>query len=145
MEIREELHINCHPALAFDLMADVRRITEWNGGASSAEMLSPEPIGVGSRFSTVNRGQTLESTIRTFERPDLLEFDVTGKAMDVAGTFAFTETDEGTRLDLTFTPQPKGVMAFLFPLLSPIIKRDLRKQHEKFKVFCESQTQPHDV
>ena len=108
MTITEELHINCPRSAAFDLMADVRKITRWNGGASRAEMTSEEPIGQGSQFITVNRGQELESTITTFDRPERLEFDVTGKLMSV-----------------------------LFPVLSPLIRRDLRKQHAKFKELCE--------
>jgi hypothetical protein len=30
MAITEELHIDCPPTTAFDLMADVRNVTRWN-------------------------------------------------------------------------------------------------------------------
>ena len=53
MTLKEQLHINCPPAVAFDLMADVRKLTDWNDGASSAEMISSEPIGRGSAFVVV--------------------------------------------------------------------------------------------
>jgi uncharacterized protein YndB with AHSA1/START domain len=139
--IIEEMHIDCSRATAFDLMADVRKITLWNGSVSRAEMTSDEPIGEGSRFITVNRGQQLESTITTFNRPERLEFDVTGKAMDVAGAFIFTEANGATTLEISLSPRPKGVMAVLIPLLRPLIRRDLAKQHAKFKDLCESQAQ----
>lgn len=145
MTIREELHIDCSPATVFDLMADVRKLTAWNGGASRAEMTSAEPIGQGSRFMTVNRGQELESVITTFDRPERLDFAVSGKAMDVAGTFRFTEAGAGTALVMEFDPHPKGIMKILFPVLRPMIRRDLVKQHRKFKEFCESQGQAHDA
>lgn len=32
-------------------------------------------------------------------------------------------------------------MAVLFPLLRPMIRRDMGKQHENLKALCESQTQ----
>lgn len=137
--LTEVLNIDCPKMLAFDLMADVEQITRWNGGASKSEMIGEEPIGKGSQFKTVNRGQEMASTITTFERPDRLEFAVNGKAMDVHGTFIFTETDTGTRLDMAFEASPKGIMRVLFPLLKPLIRRDLVNQHLKFKGFCEAQ------
>jgi uncharacterized protein YndB with AHSA1/START domain len=137
--LKEAMNIDCSTAKVFDLMADVRLITRWNAGASRCEMLSQEPIGKGSRFVTVNRGQEMTSTITRFDRPERLEFAVTSKAMDVHGTFRFTKTNARTRLDITFEPQPKGIMKVLFPLLKPMIRRDLVKQHLKFKDYCETQ------
>ncbi len=145
MTITEHMHIDCPPATAFDLMADVRRLPDWNAGASRAEMRSDGPIGQGSRFIAVNRGQELESTITTFARPERLDFSVTGKAMDVAAAFRFTETSTGTGLVIEFDPKPKGIMKVLFPVLIPLIRRDLAKQHLKFKKFCESQSQSDDT
>ena len=141
MAITEQLQIDCPPATAFDLMADVRKLTDWNEGASKAEMTSAGPIGQGSRFEVVNRGQTMESTITRFDRPEHLDFSVTGKAMDVAAEFRFTEVGAGTTLFIEFQPRPKGIMKVLFPVLRPLIRRDLAKQHLKFKDFCESHAQ----
>jgi hypothetical protein len=139
--IREELRINCPPAAAFDLMADVRKTTEWNGGISSAEMTSTGPIGKGSRFVAVNRGQRMESIITTFDRPGLLEFATTGRGMDVTGRFWFQPAEPGTDLTIELEPSPKGLMKFLLPVLKPMIRRDLSTQHAKFKDYCESQNQ----
>lgn len=141
MTIREELHIDCAPVEAFDLMADVRRLTDWNEGASMAEMTSEEPIQLGSRFDTVNRRQKLVSTITTFNRPDRLDFSVTNKNMDVAAAFHFTPAATGTDLVIEFNPRPKGIMKALFPVLKPLIQRDLVAQHLKFKAYCEAKTQ----
>ena len=139
MTLREELHIECPREVAFDLMADVRRLTEWNDGASEAEMSSAEPIGPGSTFAVVNRGQRMTSTITTFDRPQRLEFFVAGKAMDVEATFDFQIATAGTQLQIGFEPAPKGVMKVLFPVLKPFIRRDLARQHTKFRDFCEAQ------
>jgi hypothetical protein len=107
--------------------------------ASRAELVTEEPIGPGTRFVTVNRDQEMQSTITRFDRPDRLELHVTGKAMDVDSTLTFRPSDSGTKLAMEFEPHPKGVMKILFPLLKPIIKRDLRTQHRKFAEFCEMQ------
>lgn len=142
MTIREEMNIDCLPETAFDLMADVRRITDWNEGASSTELTSAEPIGIGSQFVTVNRGQEMKSTIARYDRPDRLDFSVTSKTLDVASVFRFSEMGPGTQLVIEFEPHPKGIMKLLFPVLRPVIRRDLAKQHLKFKTFCETQVQP---
>lgn len=143
--IREELYIDCPPTAAFDLMADVRRITDWNGGVSRVEMKSNGAIGKGSKFVAVNRGQAMESTITTFDRPRLLEFATTGKTMDVAGTFNFNSAGSGTTLTIELDPRPKGVMKVLLPILKPMIRRDLANQHSKFKHYCELQNQSPDA
>ena len=142
MTITEHLQIDCPPAVAFDLMADVRKLTDWNDGASQADMTTAEPIAEGSTFVVVNRGQEMTSTITTFDRPHHLGFSVAGKAMEVVATFEFQAADSGTELVIEFEPAPKGVMKLLFPVLRPLIRRDLAKQHVKFKDYCEAHTQP---
>ena len=84
----------------------------------------------------------MTSTITTFDRPHHLGFAVTGKAMEVAASFTFQAAPAGTDLVIEFEPAPKGVMKLLFPLLKPLIRRDLAKQHAKFKDYCEAHTQP---
>ena len=144
MAITETMHIECPPEAAFDLMADVRRLTDWNEGATRAEMTSAGPIREGSRFVAVNRGQEMESTITRFDRPERLDFSVTGKVMDVTAAFRFAEAGSATTLAIEFQPHPKGVMKILFPVLRPVIRRDLRNQHLKFKDNCESERQTHN-
>lgn len=141
MTITEDVHIDCAPAIAFDLMADARNETQWNEGVSRAELTTDEPVGHGSKFVT-DHGAPLgriESTITVFDRPDRLEFEATSKRMDLAISFTFTDTDSGTVAHGTFVPKPKGVMTLLFPLLRPMIRRDMAKQHQRFKALCEAQ------
>lgn len=92
MTITEDLHIECAPVTAFDLMADVRNETQWNDGVSRAELTTEEPVGEGSKFVTDHRGPLglIESTITVFDRPGRLEFGATGKRMDLAISFTFT-------------------------------------------------------
>ena len=143
MTFTEDLNIECPPARAFDVMADIRNETQWNDGVSKAELTTEEPIGHGSRFVT-DHGSPLgqiESTITRFDRPDRLEFAATSKRMDLDISFTFTEVASGTHVHGTFEPRPKGIMAVLFPLLRPMIRRDMAKQHQNLKALCESQSQ----
>jgi len=144
MAITEEMHIECAPATAFDLMADVRNVTRWNSSVSSAELTSNEPIGEGSQFLTVNKIQEQDIAITAFDRPRRVDFTVSGPRMDIPTTFTFTEADGGTALVGSFDVRPKGLMSFFFPLLKPMVRRELSKQHVKFKQLCESQAQSDD-
>lgn len=147
MTITETLHIDCPPSIAFDTMADVRNEAQWNDGVSRADMTTDEPIGQGSRFVTVHGAPLgdIASTITTFDRPHRLEFSATSKRMDLAVALTFTDSGSGTTMHGTFVPKPKGVMALLFPLLRPMIRRDMAKQHQKLKALCEAQAQSPDA
>lgn len=142
MTFTEDLRIDCGPATVFDLLADVRNEEQWNDGVSRAELTTGEPVGHGSKFVT-DHGRPLgqiESTITVFDRPNRLEFVATSSRMDLAISFTFSEDDSGTLVHGTFDPKPKGIMALLFPLLRPIIRRDMAKQHQHLKALCEAQS-----
>jgi hypothetical protein len=122
----------------FDLMADARNETVWNSQVTSSELVSGEPIGQGSRFVTVNRGQSYDATITTYDRPDEIAFDVVGKTLRIVGRFRFTGAGESTVVRASFDMQPRGIMKVLLPLMSPMVRRDFPKQLDSFKAFCES-------
>jgi hypothetical protein len=124
------------PEVAFDAMADARNETKWNSKVTRSELVSSEPIGQGSRFRTVNRGQTYDATITDYERPSRITFEVTGKQMDITSTFTFAGEAQETAVHGTFDFRPKGALKALFPLLRRMIARDLPKQMESFSRFC---------
>jgi hypothetical protein len=59
--------------------------------------------------------------------------------MDISATFTFAEADGGTELDGSFDFRTKGLVKVMFPLLAPMIRRDLPKQAASFKALCERQ------
>lgn len=142
MAFTEDLRIDCASSTVFDVMADIRNEEQWNDGVSRAELTTDEPVGRGSKFVT-DHGRPLgqvESTITVFDRPDRLEFEATSSRMDLAISFTFSEDDAGTSVHGVFDPKPKGIMAVLFPLLRPMIRRDMAKQHQHLKALCEAQS-----
>jgi len=124
----------------FDLMADARNEPRWNSQVSATDLVSDEPVGAGSRFTTVNRGQSYDVLITTYTPSDELVFAVDGKPMTITGRLLFTDTpDGGTHLSAEFTMQPKGFLKVLFPLMGPAVRKDFPKQFASFKAFCEGQ------
>ena len=140
MQIHVVEDINVPPERAFDLMADVRNEETWNNQVSETSLESPEPIGQGARFRTVNRGRPYTGTITEYQRPQRLVFDVTGDQMDIQGQMRFTPMTDGTRLEADFDMAPKGFMKVMFPVMAPLVRRDFPKQIASFKRFCESST-----
>ena len=128
--------IACPPEQVFDTLADLRNDTEWNSRVSSAELKSAEPIGPGSRFAIVNGGTPYDVTITTYERPSRLVLEATGKP-ELTIAYTLTPTNEGTDLESDFDFRPSGVLKALFPLLAPVIRRDVPKQYASLKARCE--------
>lgn len=118
-------------------MADARNEPQWNSRVPRSELISGEPIGMGSRFLTVNRGQEYNAEITVYERPQRLVYDVTGKGMDITAEFQFSSDGAGTRMEERLDFRPKGAMRIMFALLAPAVRRDVQKQSARFKVFCE--------
>jgi uncharacterized protein YndB with AHSA1/START domain len=90
--------IACPPEDVFDMLADLRNDTQWNSRVSRAELRSPEPIGLGSRFAIVNGGTAYDVTITTYDRPSRLVFEASGKP-DLTIACTFTPTADGTELE----------------------------------------------
>ena len=146
MAITQEWQIDCTSTQAFDLMADLRNVTKWNETCQKAEMITNETVGHGSTFHLAF-GDKRENnvTIAAFARPDRLEFAGTSKPLDIYSTYTFAAVDEGTQMQGTFAPTPKGVMKLLLPLMMPMIRRDLSKHHAKFKMLCETESKSQQV
>jgi hypothetical protein len=120
---------------AFDAMADARNEVNWNSKVTRSVLIGGEPVQQGTRFQTINRGQTYDAVITEYERPSRLTFAVTGKQMDITTRFTFSETTEGTALRGEFDFRPKGFLKVMFPLMRPMIRGDLPKQMASFAKF----------
>jgi hypothetical protein len=128
------------PGSAFDAMADVRNEPRWNDQVSRSELVSSGSIAEGSRFKTVNRGYEYDAVITIYERPVRLEFEVTGRQLDMSVSFRFEAAGaDRTRMHGEFDMRPKGVMKLLFPLMMPLVRRDVPKQMARFKRLFEGQ------
>jgi len=122
----------------FDLMADARNEPAWNSQVSRTELISEEPIGPGTEFTTTNRGQEYVAIITSYDRASRLAFNVVGNTMEIAAAMRFADSPDGTRLTGQFDLQPKGFMKLMLPLMAPAVRKDLPRQFASFKEFCES-------
>jgi len=137
MRVIAKTGIACSPERVFDTLSDLRNDLEWNSRFNEAELLSGEPIGQGSTFAVVNGGTPYDVTLTTYERPRRLVVEARGGNPDLTITYALTPTGEGTELESEFDFRPRGFLKALFPLLGPVIRRDVPKQYASLKAFCE--------
>ena len=132
------MHIKCPATRAFDLMADARNEIRWNSGVSEVELQSDEPIGQGTKFSVADKRGRHIVTITAYNRPESLSFVVKDAKMDVDIGYALSEVDGIMTMTGRFNAKGKGLMRFLLPLLVPLIRRDLAKEHAHFVRLCEN-------
>jgi uncharacterized protein YndB with AHSA1/START domain len=136
VRVTTSTRIACPPEKVFDTLADLRNDPQWNSRVSSAELRSPEPVGPGSRFAIVNGGTAYDVTITSFDRPSRLVFEASGKP-DLTIACTLRPAAEGTELESDFDFRPRGALKVLFPLLAPVIRRDVPKQYASFKALGE--------
>ena len=136
MRVTTTTRIASPPENVFDMLADLRNDRQWNSRVSRAELVSPEPVGLGSRFAVVNGGTAYDVTITGYDRPSRLVFEASGQP-DLTIACTLTPTGEDTELESDFDFRPRGALKVLFPLLAPVIRRDVPKQYASFKALCE--------
>jgi hypothetical protein len=138
VQVAAEQQIACAPEVAFDLIADARNEPEWNRQVSRTELTSGEPIGAGSRFVIVNRGEEFDATISTYDRPEAIEFRATG-SIELVIRYGFAARDGGTHMTASYDFRPRGALKALFAVMKPVIAGNVKKQLASFKALCERQ------
>jgi hypothetical protein len=114
--------------VVFDFVADERN--NYDPAISAAELLTGEPIGVGTRFrctSTSRRRVELTVEIIDYDRPHRFVANTRLAGMDITSTLRFEAADgDSTRLHWASRLQPHGFLRVLAPLLGPLGRRQAR-------------------
>jgi uncharacterized protein YndB with AHSA1/START domain len=133
-QVEGEIVIRRSVEEVFDYVADERHEPSFNTRMSRVELLTPEPIGVGSRFGiemTMMRrvfDMTVEFT--AFERPRLLSSTShsqppggKGRPLLTAGRLTFHRVPEGTQMRWSWQVETPGAMRMLVPLVARMGRR----------------------
>jgi len=126
----------------FDFVVDVRNEPQWNAQMLNAEMLTPEPIGVGTRFRvTFGRGvgEALIEDI-SIDRPRSWAAVSQSKALDVLSEGQIDKTANGSRLVMHMRLRPRGSLRILTPALGVFMHRALDQDLRRVKARLEPQT-----
>jgi len=109
---------------------------------TTVELLTPEPIGLGTKFRAgmANAGMEMLVELIEFDRPHRLGSRTTSPMMETIGTLSCTSDAGATRLAWDWQVRPKGWFRALGPLVGPLGHRMERKVWTGLKHKLEAST-----
>lgn len=138
-KIQGEILIGRPVEEVFDFVADARNEPSFNPAMTSAELLTPLPIGRGTRFrARMGRaGTQMLVELTEFDRPHRLGSRTTSSMMDTSGALTFAVDGDGTVMSWDWQVHPKGWMRMLGPLFGPLGGRMERRIWASLKRYLE--------
>ena len=112
---------------AFAYISRFDRAVEWDPGVEAGEMLTPEPVGVGSRFRLVarflGRRIPLDYEIVEYHPDERIVLRAENRSVRSVDTITFEEDERGTVLTYDAQLDAKGIGRLADPLLSIVFHR----------------------
>ena len=112
---------------AFAYLSRFDRAAEWDPGVEAAEMLTPEPVGVGSRFRLVarflGRRIPLEYEIVEYDRDERIVLRAENRSVRSVDTITFEDDDHGSAVVYDAQLDALGIGRLTDPLLAIVFHR----------------------
>jgi Polyketide cyclase / dehydrase and lipid transport len=119
VHITDQIRITVPVERVFDTVADSRHEPSFNPDMTAVELLTPLPIGLGTRFRARmgKAGMDMLVELTEFDRPHRLGSHTSSSMMETSGTMTFTATDGGTVMRWDWQVRPRGWFRALGPLV----------------------------
>ncbi|HEY8317788.1 MAG TPA: SRPBCC family protein [Amnibacterium sp.] len=142
--VRGSVRIAAPLEQVFDTVADSRNEPSFNPAMTEAELLTPEPVRLGSEFrARMGRGRMdMVVELTEFDRPHRLASVTTSSMMETSGTVTFTPEAGATLMAWDWQVRPKGWFRALSPLVGPLGRRQERRIWAGLKRKLEVQPTP---
>lgn len=142
--ISGSIRIAAPPQQVFDTVADSRLEPSFNPAMSEVELLTPEPIGLGTKFRArmANAGMDMLIELTEFDRPRRLGSRTTSSMMETTGTLTCTSDAGSTLLSWDWQVHPKGWYRPMSPLVGLLGHRMERKIWTGLKHKLEAEPSP---
>lgn len=103
----------------FDTAADSRNEPSFNPAMRDSELLTPLPIGLGTRFRAhMGKARTeMLVELTEFDRPSRLGSRTASPMMETSGALTFAADADGTVMGWDWQVRPKGWLRLLGPLV----------------------------
>ena len=139
-QIEGEIQIGRPVEEVFDFVADSRNEPSFNPAMAGVKLLTPLPIGVGTRFrARMGRaGMVMLVELTEFDRPHRLGSRTTSSMMETSGALTFTADTDGTVMSWDWQVRPKGWLRPLGPLAGPLGRRMERRIWTGLKHMLEN-------
>ncbi|MCA9647733.1 MAG: SRPBCC family protein [Polyangiaceae bacterium] len=117
--------LKCTPSFAFAFVSDFRHTAEWDPLVQRADLLTPPPIGLGSRFLLTNRFPVpdLPYEIVEFQAPNRLTLRGETSSFRYQDSIGFEEARGGTRVSYSAQLDFKGFFRLGSPMLALMFQR----------------------
>ena len=129
-------------AEVFDFVADARNEPAYNRQMLTARMLTPGPVGVGSRFAAVHLGRRrpmeLQTQLTEFQRPRRLASTTTMARGHISGVLTFEPVGSATRMHWDWNLPLTRPARVASPLVKAIGSRQERACWQGLKDHLES-------
>jgi carbon monoxide dehydrogenase subunit G len=125
----------------FDTVADSRNEPSFNPAMTSVELLTPPPVGLGTRFrARMGRaGMEMLVELTEFKRPHRLGSRTASSMMETSGALTFAAEGDSTVMSWDWRVRPKGWLRVLGPLSGPLGGRMERRIWTRLKHQLEGQ------
>ncbi len=129
--------IEVPPMEVYEAVSDVRRMGEWSPEATGAELLTGEPIEVGSRFRGTNANKAAKwsttCTVTAADPGNSFAFEVRAMGGPISRwQYDFREVPEGTEVIETWVDLRSGVHGAVLSLIGAAILRSTnRHEHNR--------------
>jgi hypothetical protein len=125
--VKEQVATTLSPAAAFDYVANLETIEEWDPGVVSSRKLTEGPLAVGSTYEIVvqygGAPQAMTYTVTEVSRPSLVVLEGNGARAFAVDRISFVESDTGTAIDYEADIRLKGVFRAAEPFLGKLFAR----------------------
>jgi hypothetical protein len=136
----DQLSISASIETVFDTVVDTRNEPSYNPTMTWVELLTPEPIGRGTRFRALMGKKELETLVEVteYDRPHRYGAETTSSILETSGTIRFTAEGDMTIMAWDWQVQPKGWLGVLGPLFGPLGSRMERKIWTGLKTMLDT-------
>ena len=144
VRIADQLSISAPIEVVFDTVVDTRNEPAYNPAMTSVELLTPEPIGLGTQFRAMMGEPGLEMLVEVtgYERPYLYGVETVSSILETSGTITFTGDGAVTVMAWDWQVQPKRWLRASGPLFGPTARRMERRIWGALKEMLESGASP---
>lgn len=137
--ISGQIRIEAPVEEVFDTVADSRNEPRFNPDMKAVELLTPPPIGAGTRFraSMGGTGTAMLVELTDVDRPRRLGSRTSSELMETSGALSFAPAGTGTVMAWDWQVTPKGWLRLLGPLFGVIGGRMERRIWGGLKGYLE--------
>lgn len=134
-----QIDIDAPIEVVFDELADQRNEMRWSREMREVELLTPEPIGEGSRYrARWAKGPTSTVTYTTYERPRRWTTDIRSWMLDINQTLTVEPRGAGSHFTSQWDFTLHGPFKLFAPMLTRAFQRDVWSSITSAKAHVES-------